>query len=161
MVGAALAQRLSVPFLDLDDEFKAGTGDISAYITARGYAAYAERNVHVYWKLTRELGRRSVLAVSSGFMTYPRGTHSKYAQCREDIADSATTFVLLPTLELETCVVEIVRRQMTRPFCRSAAREEAVIRERFASHLALTARKVTTMRLVDDVCNDIVAALTA
>ena len=59
---------------------------------------------------------------------------------------SEATFVLLPSLKVDDCVCEIVRRQLTRPFARSATAEEAVIRGRFAIHIGLKARKVETMR---------------
>ncbi len=158
-VGAALAERLGVTFVDLDQQFRAVVGDISEYIGSRGYEAYAERNVDVYCEIMREVGRRRVLALSSGFMTYPLAIHPQYGRCREDIVTSPTTFVLLPSLERETCVAEIVRRQMTRPFIRSAAKEEAVIRERFEIYVAIPVRKVETMRPVDEVCAELAVAL--
>jgi hypothetical protein len=46
-LGLALATRLGVAFIDLDEQFKIGSGDISAYIEANGYDAYAEQNVRV------------------------------------------------------------------------------------------------------------------
>ena len=50
-------------------------------------------------------------------------------------------------LDRETCVAEIVRRQLGRPFTRrDAARKEAVIRERFDRYKNLPAQKVETMR---------------
>jgi shikimate kinase len=154
-VGAALAERLGLTFVDLDQQFRTVVGEISEYIDSRGYQAYAGRNVAVYCELMREAGRRQVLALSSGFMTYPLDIHPQYGRCREDIVTSPTTFVLLPSLERETCVAEIVRRQMQRPFIRSAAKEEAVIRERYDIYVAIPARKVETMRPVDEVCAEV------
>jgi shikimate kinase len=46
--GALLAERLGVPFIDLDERFGATVGDISEYIDTHGYSAYAPRNVRVY-----------------------------------------------------------------------------------------------------------------
>src|SRR2546427_11186109 len=146
--GALLAQRLGVPFIDLDEEFIANVGDISLYLDAHGYDAYAERNLNVYFALAAAPGREAVLALSSGFMTYRRDIHSQYERCRRDIASNPSTFVLLPSLDLEVCVVEIVRRQISRPFARSAEREEQVIRARFPIYVDLPARKVETMRPV-------------
>jgi len=48
---------------------------------------------------------------------------------------------------------------MTRPFARTRMKEEAVIRERFRVYSDLTACKVETVRPVDQVCDDLVAAL--
>ena len=55
-IGAALAQRLGARFGDLDAEFTARHGDISAYLDAHGYEAYAAQNVGVYLDL---VGARS------------------------------------------------------------------------------------------------------
>ena len=54
---------------------------------------------------------------------------------------------------------EIVRRQLRRPFARSAEREEQVIRERFVAYFGLSARKVETMQPVEAVVAELIAAL--
>lgn len=159
--GALLAERLGVPFVDLDESFHATNGDISEYIESWGYDAYAARNVRVYADLLAELNdRRSVLALSSGFMTYPGDVHPRYEACRANIATNPSTFVLLPSLDLETCVAETVRRQLGRPFSRSAEREEQVIRARFAAYRDLPATKVTTMRPALDVVENLASKVT-
>jgi shikimate kinase len=38
--GQALANRLGIPFVDLDEQFGLRIGDISAYLTAYGYEAF-------------------------------------------------------------------------------------------------------------------------
>lgn len=144
--GRVLARRLGVPFYDLDAGFAARLGDIDAFIAAHGYPAYTRANVAAYRSIARG-APDGVLALSSGFMTYAPAVHPRYVAIRRGIASSPTTFVLLPSLDLEACVAETVRRQLTRPIGRrSAAREEAVIRERFAVYVALPASKVETMR---------------
>lgn len=151
----------SVPSLQpLDDRDRgARHGDISAYLAARGYDAYAEQNVDLYSALAGERERVAVIALSSGFMTYRHDVHPAYARCRQHIAASASTFVLLPSLDLETCVAETVRRQLRRPFARTAEREEHVIRSRFAMYACLPAGKVETMRPVDDVVAELWSSL--
>ena len=62
-----------------------------------------------------------------------------------------STFVLLPSLDLETCVAEIVRRQLRRRFARAAEREEQVIRMRFPIYAELPIMKVETMKPVEAV----------
>lgn len=157
--GPLLAQRLSLPFRDLDVEFAARCGDIDAFIAAHGYQAYARANVQGYEVVVRD-GFRGVLALSSGFMTYPPEVHSGYSGMRREIARSRTTFVLLPSLDLEACVAETVRRQVARPLTRRLpSREERVIRERFAIHISLPAQKVETMRPPPDVAAEIAARL--
>lgn len=160
-VGAALAERLAVPFVDLDAEFTARHGDISAYLATHGYDAYAGRNVSVYSALADEPERSAVIALSSGFMTYRDDVHPDYVCWRQHIASSELTFVLLPSLDLETCVAETVRRQLRRAFARTAEREEHVIRSRFSIYSRLSARKVETMRPVDAVVAELLSILAA
>lgn len=160
--GPLLAERLGARFVDLDERFGAAVGDISKYIECRGYDAYAARNVQVYADAMRgAVGREWVLALSSGFMTYREDVHPAYVHLRRDIAASPTTFVLLPSLDLETCVAETVRRQLGRPFGRSAEREEQVIRARFALHRDLPATRIETMRPVAEVVAAIAATVAA
>lgn len=160
--GSLLAERLGVPFVDLDERFSAIIGDISEYIASHGYDAYAARNVRVYEDVVRgEASQECVLALSSGFMTYREDVHPAYVHLRRDIATSPTTFVLLPSLDLEACVTETVRRQLGRPFSRSAEREEQVIRARFAVHRDLSATPIETMRPIADVVEAVVATMAA
>ena len=159
--GPLLAERLGLSFRDLDVEFVARFGGIDEFIAAHGYAAYARANVEAYESVVRD-GSDGVMALSSGFMTYPLEVRPGYAALRHAIARSPTTFVLLPSLDLEACVAETVRRQVGRALPRRlAAREESVIRERFAIYVSLPAQKVETMRPPRDVAADIVARLQA
>jgi shikimate kinase len=154
-VGALLAARLEIPFVDLDRHLAGRVGDISEYIGRHGYDAYARENVEAYWSLSRGGIRHDVVALSSGFMTYARGTHVEYERVRRELEESDQTFVLLPSLDRELCVAETVRRQIARPFGRSPEREEAVIRTRFEIYTALPLRKIETMRpaaaIVDEI----------
>ena len=156
--GALLAQRLGVPFVDLDEEFVSDVGDISRYLDSHGYDAYAKRNVDVYFTWATVVAQEAVLALSSGFMTYRPDIHPEYERCRRDIVSNPSTFVLLPSLACDACVAEIVRRQLIRPFAGSADDEEHVIRARLPIYLNIPATKVETMRPVREVVDDIVAA---
>jgi shikimate kinase len=157
--GALLAERLDVPFVDLDRHFAGRVGDISEYIGRHGYDAYARENVEAYCSLSRGGSCHDVVALSSGFMTYASDTHPEYGRVRRELAEWARTFVLLPSLDRELCVAETVRRQVARPFGRSPEREEAVIRARFEIYMALPTRKVETMRPVAAIVDEILAAL--
>ena len=158
-VGAALATRLGCPFHDLDRAFERRRTDIDAFIGAQGYAAYARENVALYLEVMLHLAD-AVLALSSGFMVYPPAVHPAYPAVRDALARGSRTVVLLPSLDRETCVAEIVRRQLSRPFGRrDSAREEAVIRERFEPYMGLPAIKVETMRPPSDVAAAIHARL--
>ena len=159
-VGLALARRLGVTFIDLDEQFKALAGDITAYMDANGYDAYARQNVRAYVAI-EALHERVVIALSSGFMTYSPDVHAEYPELRRQIAASATTFVLLPSLDFEMCVIETVRRQLARPFGRSAAREEEVIRQRFGAYCQLPPKKIETLQPVDAVVDSLLLHLRA
>jgi hypothetical protein len=67
--------------------------------------------------------------------------------------------VLLPSLDLEACVDEIVRRQVARSIGRTPEREEAVIRERHAIYMAIPATKIETMRPVTEIVEQMIAQL--
>jgi shikimate kinase len=92
-------------------------------------------------------------------MTYPGGIHPEYARFHRDIEESPTTFVLIPSLDRDLCVAETIRRQLARPFARSAATEEVVIRERFPLYVGLRARKIETMRPITAVINELLIAI--
>jgi len=158
-VGHALAGRLGVAFVDLDEEFKARTGDITTYINANGYHAYAGQNVRAYVEALVALQEEAVIALSSGFMTYDSDVHAAYPELRGQTATRRTTFVLLASLDYEACVRETVRRQLTRPFSRSAEREEDVIRHRFRAYCQLPAMKVETLGPIDAVVDSLVVHL--
>ena len=158
-VGALLAECLAVPFFDLDRIFASRVGEISEYINRHGYAMYARENVETYCSTCRGQDPARVVALSSGFMTYARDVHPEYVCVRDELERDSRTFVLLPSLGREICVAETVRRQVARPFGRSSAAEEAVIRARFDIYAALPIRKIETMRPVAAVVDEIVAAV--
>jgi len=158
-VGRLLAERLGTIFVDLDQCFRDRAGDISDFIDRFGYRAYAHANVEICRSVMIERNGRRVVALSSGFMTYPPDVHPQYSSLHRDIERHPTTFVLLPSLDRDICVAETVRRQITRPFARPAAREEAVIRERFPVHVGLRAGKIETMRTIEAVVDEILAAM--
>lgn len=158
-VGLALAKRLGIRFVDLDEQFAARAGDISGYLTAHGYEAYAALNVQVYLDMLAALRQEAVTALSSGFMTYRDDVHPAYPRLYREIVDSPSTVVLLPSFDYETCITETVRRQLGRPFSRSADWEEQVIRARFSAYWDLPVKKFKTMGPVDALVNDLVAHL--
>ena len=157
-VGSELASRLDLPFIDLDLEFMKYVGDISHHIDHRGYHSYASENVRLCLSIMAT-PRHGVIALSSGFMAYAESVHPAYPALRSNIGKSPTTFVLLPSFELEACVDEIVRRQVARPIGRPPKREEAVIRERYAIYMAISATKIETMRPVTEIVEQMIAQL--
>jgi shikimate kinase len=158
-VGLALANRMGIPFVDLDEQFTIREGNISAYLEAHGYEAYANRNIRVYLDTLRSFSGEAVLALSSGFMTYSDDAYSAYRGIWTDIVAGHSTAVLLPSFDFETCVTETVRRQLERSFSRSADREEQVIRTRFGVYWGLPGRKFETTRPIEAVVDDLMTHL--
>jgi shikimate kinase len=158
-IGALLAERLGLGFVDLDRRLADRIGDISVYIRRHGYDAYARENVEAYFSLLHSETRPRVVALSSGFMTYPTDIHPGYAHIRRKILQHPNTFVLLPSMDRDRCVVETVHRQISRPFGRSPAREEEVIRARFEIYMGLPVRKIETMRPIAETLAEIVGAV--
>src|ERR1700681_647166 len=95
-IGALLAERLGLPFVDLDRHFADRVGDISEYIGRHGYDGYAREHGEGYCSLFRAEPRPGVVALSSGFMTYSSDVHPEYARVRREIEECTHTFVLLP-----------------------------------------------------------------
>jgi shikimate kinase len=154
-VGALLGDRLGIVFADLDRRFADHDGDISEYINRFSYHAYARQNVETYRSLVFDGRQPRVVALSSGFMTYPPDIHPEYARLHRDVEQSPRSFVLIPSLDRDVCISETVRRQLARPFARSADSEAAVIRERFPIYVGLRARKIETMRPLSDVVDEL------
>jgi hypothetical protein len=98
---------------------------------------------------------RAVVALSSGFMTYDPDVHREYRALRHAIVNAPTTFALLPSVDFETCVAEILRRQTARPFGLVPSREETKIRQRFHIYLGLPTVKVTTLQPPEGVALEI------
>jgi shikimate kinase len=158
-VGRALAKRLRVSFVDLDEQFTIRVGDISDYLKAHEYRAYASRNIQTYLDTLTSLDDIAVFALSSGFMTYGEDAHPAYRSIYEEILASPSTAVLLPSFDYEACVTETVLRQLRRPFSRSAKEEEQVIRTRFSIYWRLPATKFETIKPVDAVAEHLATHL--
>jgi shikimate kinase len=137
-VGPLLGSLLSWQFLDLDAEFMRSEGDIAQCIGTHGYEGYARRNLSVYLALKQTMSVPTVLALSSGFLTYDADIDPRYAGVHRDIEKGPLTALLLPSFELESCVDIIVERQLARPYLAgNSVREEQRIRERFPLFIAL------------------------
>ena len=102
-----------------------------------------------------------MIALSSGFMTYAKEVHPSYTKIHSAIAESMTAFVLLPSFDFQTCVAEIVRRQVQRPLGLLASHEEAKIRQRFSIYMALPTLKLETMRPPDEIVTEILGVFIA
>jgi len=141
-IGAMLADKLGWQFIDLDERFMAAQGDISSFIQHHGYQRYARCNVELYTTLTSSLLHDTVLALSSGFMTYDQNLLPTYPALLRTIEHDPLTTLLLPSFELEACVEITVRRQLSRPWLAgNGQQEERKIRQRFPMLRALGCRQ--------------------
>ena len=100
------------------------------------------------------------MALSSGFMTYHgRGSSElRRGSCRH-CRESDNGGVAPIAQDKETCVTEIVRRQIHRHVGLVAAREEVKIRRSLPVYMALPAPKVTTMQAPEAIASDIIDLL--
>ena len=126
-VGLALAKRLGIAFVDLDEQFTVRLGDISTYLRAHEYQAYAAQNIQVCLDTLESLTEEAVIALSSGFMTYRDDAHPAYRGLHREIVASPST----------VCTASVIRLRNMRNGD-SAPPVEAVIqpfgRARGASH---------------------------
>jgi Shikimate kinase len=73
-VGALIAKRLGMTFVDLDRRFGTRSGDISEYIDRFGYSAYARENVETYNSLAHQGSGQFVAAL--GKIDWPGSSQS-------------------------------------------------------------------------------------
>ncbi|MCU4413832.1 hypothetical protein KTH71_07230 [Acinetobacter sp. WU_MDCI_Axc73] len=143
-----LALQLGYDGFDLDQYFMQNVGDISAFIDQFGYKQYAQKNIECYLALSHRIEgniKSSIIVCSSGFMTYPEDVHINYMEIKQQILHYPFTFVLLPSLCFETCVQEIVTRQMKRPYLKTSPdKERDKITQRFYSYSQLACKIILT-----------------
>lgn len=142
-----LASQLGCKYYDLDEQFMLVEGHIGQYIAEYGYQQYAFRNIQLFLQLQAKSETQDIIIIvcSSGFMTYPNDIHKEYVETKNMIENYKFTFLLLPSLELEDCVREILIRQMKRAYLDvSEEKEELKIRMRFQQYVGLNCQRVLT-----------------
>ena len=160
--GALLARELGYCLLDLDEVFRAQTGDISAYLASHTYLEYASQSFGNYRRAVERISGPTVFVLSSGFMVYPPEIDPGYLATRDAIERDALTFLLMPSFELESCVSIIVERQLARPFLPgNRDSEERRIRERYGCYAALGCQRVSTEVPPERVVSDLIARMAA
>jgi len=140
--GEILAELLDRDFIDVDRMFLKRQGHIASFIDAHGYAAYARRNVALYSEVRAAIRTPAVIAMSSGFMTYPAMVDESYPAIRAAIERDPCTVLLLPSLDVNICVEILVPRQLARPYLDAdEAHEERRVRERHPIFLELACQR--------------------
>ena len=153
-----LSAEFGFDYYDLDEYFMQREGDITQYITRHGYKEYAARNIQLFMQLQikYDLNKIMIIVCSSGFMTYPHDIHQDYIKIKDEIESHIFTFLMLPSLVLETCVQEIVARQMNRAYLNPVrAKEELKIRQRFQLYSNLRCRVLFTDQIPDQVAANV------
>ncbi len=140
-----LVSQLGCKYYDLDEQFMLVEGHIGQYIAEYGYQQDAFRNIQLFLQLQAKCETQGIIVCSSGFMTYPNDIHKEYVKIKNMIENYKFTFLLLPSLELESCVREILIRQMKRVYLdASEEKEELKIRMRFQQYVGLNCQRVLT-----------------
>ena len=156
-LGAALADKINFDFIDLDYEYP--ENEINSDIQDRGYEYYVYRNIENYLNL-KLTNCNTVLATSSGFMTYDSTIHPEIKTIHESILSEKTTILVLPSFDREVCISEITKRQMERVFnsnSRSEHRQKII--ERFNIYRNMGHVKVATDKPINMVLRCIISEL--
>lgn len=142
-----LKKEFGFQYADLDEIFILQEGDISNFIDVYGYRQYAIRNLEIYAQLSQSLSQSEmhIIVCSSGFKCYPDDISKDYVRIKKQIEQGDFTFLLLPSLDLETCVEEIVDRQIQRSYLNSCKQKETQkIRKRFPVYTAFKCKIILT-----------------
>lgn len=158
ITGSALAERLDIECIDLDNEYL-NSRSIDDDIRLHGYSSYAKKNTEYYLDLTATR-TTAIVILSSGFMTYGSDIHPEVESIHKHILDSPTTILLMPSFDLEECVQEIVKRQMAKTYVKSSVvHQTEMIRLRFPIYRPMGNIQVTTNKPVSEVVDKIVSQL--
>lgn len=142
-----LKKEFGFQYHDLDEIFMIQEGNISHFINVYGYRQYAIRNLEIYTQLSQSLSLSDmrIIVCSSGFMCYPDDISKDYLRIKKQIENHDFTFLLLPSLNLETCVNEIINRQVQRSYLNlSKEKETQKIRKRFPVYTDLKCKIIFT-----------------
>lgn len=134
-VGSELALLLKRNLVDLDAEFRRRKGDISAFLASEGYQEYKTQNSIMAADIVAEAASPTVIVASSGFLTPDNPEPALKAN--RSLTRACYSVCLLPSRDFARSVRVIVERQLTRPFARDRASEEAVIRRRYLVYAEL------------------------
>lgn len=156
--GRLLAGMTGLPFIDLDEEYLK-RHSIDEDIETGGYEYYARTNVDLYIEVSGLAGT-AIIALSSGFMLYSHDIHPRIEAIHEFVLASPTTVFLLPSFDLEECVQEIAKRQMSKPYIRSTVeREQKTARKRFPLYAPMGKIRVATNRPTAEVVREITLSI--
>ena len=157
-----LKKEFGFQYHDLDEIFMIQEGNISHFINVYGYRQYAIRNLEIYTQLSQSLSLSDmrIIVCSSGFMCYPDDISKDYLRIKKQIENHDFTFLLLPSLYLETCVNEIINRRVQRSYLNlSKEKETQKIRKRFSVYTDLKCKIIFTHQDEDNVALEIYSQL--
>ena len=157
-----LKKEFGFQYHDLDEIFMIQEGNISHFINVYGYRQYAIRNLEIYIQISQSLSLSDmrIIVCSSGFMCYPDDISKDYLRIKKQIENHDFTFLLLPSLYLETCVNEIINRRVQRSYLNlSKEKETQKIRKRFSVYTDLKCKIIFTHQDEDNVALEIYSQL--
>lgn len=128
-LGVELAPLLHRRLVDLDQEFLLRVGNIDSFIRNAGYERYKLRNSQLAREIVTEADNALLLVTSSGFLTLDNP--KEVLDANHALLATGYSVCLLPSRDFERSVSVIVERQLSRPFSRSRASEEEIIRDRY------------------------------
>ena len=155
-----LAEALELSCIDLDREYLR-TAQIDKDVDEKGDKYYVRRNIDLYLELTSGLND-TVIATSSGFMTYANQIHLAIPPIQQEILASSLTVLLLPSFDVKICTKKTINRLLSRPYeSKSVSFQRQTIEERFLIYRPMGNVQVTTNLKVEEVVSEIQTVLAA
>ena len=134
--------------------------NVGAYISSKGYDAYARANADLAQRLVRRQTEPIVMALSSGSLV-TTGLSDIVAQTRALVREPGVSVALIPGGAAEEAAAIVVARQLTRGFGHQPAPERRKFLERVEAYRALADFCVDSSRTPAEVAQAIADRLTA
>ncbi|MEM7240764.1 MAG: shikimate kinase [Pseudomonadota bacterium] len=113
--GPHLAKFLGRDFIDLDQLFVSGPGDIGGYIADHGYVQYVRENSKIFFERIAQCRAPSVCALSSGFLIAEVEAETVELN-RAAVRGIGYSILPLPHANVQECTRIVVSRQLQRGF---------------------------------------------
>ena len=131
--GKILADFMQNKFIDLDEVFCEQIAHIGKFIREKGYSEYCHTNSKLLESIIMENRMNTVIALSSGFLTYnnPNGLAQQNYNL---LCAHGKIVLLLPSKSLGRAEKIVVKRQLGRRFGLTEEGELKKFRERYAEY---------------------------
>lgn len=132
--GRLLAERLGLPFVDLDLEFMRRVGHIEDYQTRHGITGYSLRNSQLCEELMAEQDGPYVMALSSGFLA-PKEDATLMERNARLVREKGLSVLLMPSRRREVAERIVLRRLEKRSWRKNPEEERRHFRASFERYL--------------------------